>query len=109
MKPWIALVALAACHGNVAGGSNNGAEIFAMACSTCHGPKGQPSADMVARLNVRDLTSPEFRKRVTPELVDNQVRMGSKNKLMPAFNGALSNAQILAVAEYVASAQFSKP
>ena len=38
---------------------------------------------------------------MTPALVENQVRHGSKNKLMPAFEGALTDAQIKAVAAYV--------
>ncbi|MGE5184694.1 MAG: c-type cytochrome [Acidobacteriota bacterium] len=103
----LALVLLvAACHGEVAGGSANGAEVFHGACATCHGPRGKPSQVMLERLNVRDLTSPEFRKRVTPALVEAQVRGGSKNKLMPSFEGALSDAQIEAVAAYVAQPKF---
>ena len=39
-------------------------------------------------------------------MVENQVRNGSQNKLMPAFAGALSDDQISAVAAYVASAGF---
>ena len=63
---------------------------------------------MIAHLGVRDLTSAEFRARVTPALVEAQIRGGSKNKLMPAFEGALSDAQIKAVAAYVASSAFAK-
>ncbi len=100
------LVLLAACNGEAAGGSVDGVEVFAATCATCHGPQGKPSQVMLERLNVRDLTSPEFRKRVTPALVEAQVRGGSKNKLMPAFEGALSDAQIRGVAAYVASANF---
>ena len=64
---------------------------------------------MVAQLGVRDLTASEFRARVTPELVEHQVRTGSKSKLMPAFEGAISDAQIAAVSAYVASPQFVAP
>jgi mono/diheme cytochrome c family protein len=80
--------------------------VFASTCATCHGPGGKPSALMTERLGVRDLTAPEFRARVTPALVEAQVRTGSKNKLMPAFEGALGDAQIKAVAGYVAGKQF---
>lgn len=62
---------------------------------------------MTQRIGVRDLTAAEFRARVTPELVEAQVRTGSKNKLMPAFDGALTADQIKAVAAYVASKQFA--
>ena len=89
-----------------AGGSTDGRTVFRSVCATCHGEEGKPSETMVAKLGVRDLTSPEFRARVTPALVEAQVRTGSKNKLMPAFGGAISDAQIKAVAAYVASPQF---
>ncbi len=97
---------LAACGSDASNGSIEGPKVFETMCATCHGPKGQPSETMVARLGVRDLTSPELRARVTPGLVEMQVRTGSKNKLMPSFQGALTDAQIKAVAAYVASAGF---
>jgi len=70
------------------------------------GPIGTPDATMVAKLGVKDLRSPELRARITTYLVENQVKHGSKNKLMPAFEGALSDVQIKAVADYVSSKQF---
>ena len=97
---------LAACHSDPTGGSIDGPTIFATACARCHGPAGKPDAALVQRLNVRDLTSAELRARVTVPLVENQVRVGSPNHLMPAFAGALSEAQIRAVAAYVASPAF---
>lgn len=114
MNLWIRaafVVAVAACDkgaGQAASGATDGAQIYQSLCATCHGPDGVPSATMRARLDVRDLTSAEFRARATPALVEQQVRNGSKNKLMPAFAGALDDAQIKAVSEYVASAQFPK-
>lgn len=113
MKFWLAAVAwvlgLGACSGQPAGGSADGQAVFQLVCASCHGPDGRPPAAMVARLGVRDLTAAEFRARVTPALVEQQVRTGSKNKLMPAFEGAVSDAQIKAVAAYVASPQFAAP
>lgn len=116
MKPWLLVVVVAvaapgssACHSDPAGGSKDGATVFGTLCATCHGPDGRPPAAMVARLGVRDLTAPEFRARVAasgPGLVEQQVRHGSQNKLMPAFEGAISDAQIRAVAAYVASPAF---
>jgi mono/diheme cytochrome c family protein len=41
-------------------------------------------------------------------LIEAQVRNGSANKLMPAFGGAITDDQIKAVAEYVASSDFAK-
>ena len=112
VKPWYALglaavVALAtACEAKVANGSTNGSSIYQSVCSPCHGINGKPSAANIARLGVRDLTSPEFRARVTPAVVEHQVRKGSQNKLMPAFEGALSEEQIKSISHYVASQQF---
>lgn len=103
---WLLVLVLAACHGSVAGDATTGAQVFAQVCAACHGPTGKPDPGMIARLNVKDLTAPELRARITPELVAKQVRQGSQNKMMPAFAGALSDAQIDAVASYVASPQF---
>jgi mono/diheme cytochrome c family protein len=116
MKSWLLAVVMAvaapaagACNSDPAGGAKDGAAVFGTLCATCHGPDGRPPEAMVARLGVRDLTAPEFRARVTasgPGLVEQQVRHGSQNKLMPAFEGAISDAQIRAVAAYVASTGF---
>ena len=103
------LGALAGCEQRVAGGSTNGSKVFQSICAACHGETGKPTAANVARLGVKDLTAPELRARITPQLVENQVRHGSQNKLMPAFEGAISDAQIRAVAAYVASSAFPGP
>jgi mono/diheme cytochrome c family protein len=84
----------------------DGAAIYAKYCMTCHGSTGKPSEVMVAQLKVRDLTAPDVRATLTPERVRRQVRDGSQNKLMPAFGGVLDDAQITAVAAYVASPGF---
>ena len=100
---WLVLLGCSACSQDIAGGAADGPKIFAEACATCHGPTGRPPESMVISLGVRDLTAPEFRTRVTRELVEHQVRAGSKNFKMPAFAERLSAAQIRAVAEYVVS------
>jgi mono/diheme cytochrome c family protein len=108
VKPWILLVLLAACDQGAATGSD-GAQLYQSLCATCHGPKGKPNEAMVARLGVKDLTSQELRARITPVLVEMQIRKGSQNKLMPSFEGALTAEQIKAVAAYVASPGFLQP
>jgi cytochrome c oxidase cbb3-type subunit 3 len=100
------VLVLGACHGNPAGDAKDGAQIFQSVCVACHGPTGKPSESMVARLGVKDLTAPELRAKITPELVEKQIREGSANKIMPSFAGALTDSQIRAVAAYVASPQF---
>lgn len=109
MKPALLVLALVAgcSHGAPSGGAADGKQVFLTAgCTRCHGPTGKPTADMVARMNVQDLTAPAFRARVTPELVEHQVEHGSQNHLMPSFAGALSEAQIKALAQFVASPAF---
>ena len=105
MKWWL-LVLIAGCETPA---PVDGAAVYARYCITCHGEAGKPTAQMVAQLNVRDLTAPELRARVTVPLVEHQVRSGSTNRLMPAFAGVLSDAQITAVATHVASPAFLAP
>lgn len=109
MKPALCLIFVAACSAKEQAGTTvDGAELYEKFCATCHGPTGKPDATMAAKLGVRDLTSPELRARVTPGLVEQQVRNGSQNKLMPAFAGAFTDEQIRAIATYVSSPEFLK-
>lgn len=111
MKSRILLVlaaCAAACSGDATGGSASGPELFAKLCSACHGSTGKPPAAMELRLGVRDLTAPAVREKLTPALVDVQIRRGSENKLMPAFEGLINDAQIRALAAYVAGPEFLK-
>ncbi|MBK9030042.1 MAG: c-type cytochrome [Myxococcales bacterium] len=100
---WIVLLALAAtaCDRQVAGGSTDGAKVFAAACARCHGATGKPPQQMTDQLGVRDLTADEFRGRRSRDLIETQIRRGAASGRMPAFTGALTDAQIVAVAAYV--------
>ena len=95
----LALVFLAACSGEVAGGRADGPAVFAEACARCHGEGGKPSPSLAAQLGVKDLTV----TALTRERVEQQIRQGSDNKIMPAFAGTLKDDQIAAVADYVLS------
>jgi mono/diheme cytochrome c family protein len=115
VKPWpfAVIVAglagaagLAGCSGDPSAGAKDGKAVYQSLCISCHGPDGKPPAAMITRLGVRDLTASEFRAKVTPGLVERQVRAGSKSKLMPSFEGVIDDAQITAVSAYVASPQF---
>ncbi|MCE9571685.1 MAG: c-type cytochrome [Deltaproteobacteria bacterium] len=101
MRCALLIILVAGCSRDVAGGKADGAQVFADACAVCHGPAGAPTEAMVAQLKVRDLTSAEFKGRANRELVITQVTRGSANKVMPSFAGALTDAQIAAVADYV--------
>lgn len=108
VRPVLVLGLLAACSHDPTGGSVDGAKIFAQVCATCHGERGKPPEAMVARLGVKDLTAPALRAKITPAYVEKQVRNGSQNKLMPAFDQAFDDSQIKAIAAYVASPDFVK-
>jgi mono/diheme cytochrome c family protein len=95
------IAATAGCSRDLAGGSVDGETVFATACAPCHGEGGKPPEALRNQLGVRDLTAPEFRSRATLALIEHQVRAGSENQKMPAFQGALSDAQITAVAAFV--------
>jgi mono/diheme cytochrome c family protein len=99
-----ALVLLAACTS--AADLKDGKQVYDQICVTCHGATGTPDATMVAKLGVKDLRSKEVRAKMTTYSVENQVKHGSKNKAMPAFDGALTDIQIKAVADYVSSSAF---
>jgi mono/diheme cytochrome c family protein len=109
----IAGLALAiGCNPMPGSSSQDGRTIYQELCARCHGPDGKPPEVMAERLGVRDLSAGEFRVRVEklgPAMVAQQVRDGSKAKLMPSFAGVLDDAQITAVAEFVASPQFGRP
>ncbi len=85
---------------------------FARHCAACHGVSGR--ADTMAGLALkprpRDFTQAQFRFRTTPQgslpTVDDLVRTireGLPGSAMPSFRGALPDAQIRGLAEYVQS------
>jgi mono/diheme cytochrome c family protein len=97
-----ALVGAPGCGADkIAGGKADGAEIFAAACAGCHGGSGKPDPGMVARYGVKDLTSAELQKRLADKDIRHQVLNGSKNKKMPSFRGALTDAQLDALVKHV--------
>lgn len=92
--------------------ARDGAALYRALCASCHGPDGKPPQAIASRLGARDLRAGEFRVRVAslgPALVVQQVRDGSKSRLMPSFAGVLDEAQINAVAAFVASPEFGRP
>lgn len=97
----IALVMAAGCKPEVAGGRADGAEVFSQVCARCHGPAGQPPEGMVARLGVKPLTSAHVQAEMSDADIRKQILEGSANKQMPAFAGALTDAQVEAVIDYV--------
>lgn len=97
----VAIAAQAGCQERIAGGRADGAAIFAEVCARCHGPAGVPPPSEVARLGVKPLTSPHVQRELTDAEIRRQILQGSENKQMPAFAGALSDAQVAAIVAHV--------
>ena len=77
-------------------GGASGADVFAGACARCHGRRGVPPANMAAQLGVPDLTAPAVQRLSDIELRE-RIERGSPSKGMPAFAGALSDAELAAI------------
>ena len=97
----ISLFLLGGCDRKLAGGKADGPKIFSEVCARCHGPGGNPTACNIARLEVKPLTSEKVQKRLTDAEIRNQILNGSENKQMPSFQGALTEAQVVAIIEHV--------
>lgn len=85
----------------IAGGEADGARIFAEACSRCHGSSGTPPPNMVAQYGVPDLRRPDFHRDNDLASIRKRIAQGSNRKGMPAFETAMSAAQLDAVAAHV--------
>lgn len=100
--PWILVVFVMGCgQGKIADGSTDGAAIYQDACARCHGFEGIPDKGMAARTGVKPLTSGRVRNVLSDEDLIKQIMNGSKSKTMPAFQGALSDAQVTALVAHL--------
>ena len=86
-----------------------GAELYAGACATCHGPdgRGTPRSSTGFELDLPDFSDCSF---ATPEadadwavIVHSGGRARAFNRMMPAFGDALSREEIGRILEYVRS------
>ncbi len=72
------------------------AETFQQKCAACHGKDGKGQSDMAKKLGVKDLTVTKLSAAEIEKVVAN-----GKGKMTP-WKGKLSDAEISAVAKYVA-------
>jgi mono/diheme cytochrome c family protein len=86
----------------LAGGVVDGPRIYNDACARCHGPEGVPTPGLAARTGVKPLNTERVQK-LSDQRLGEQIREGSSNKLMPAFQGALSDEQIAALIAHIRS------
>ena len=76
----------------------DGAATFKSKCAMCHGADATGKTPMGARLNIRDLTSPEVQKQSDDELT--AVITKGRNK-MPAFSGKVSTDETTGLVKYI--------
>ena len=75
----------------IAGGSDDGATLFAGKCASCHSKDGSGTSAMGKKLALRDLGSPEVQKQTDAELTT--ITTKGKGK-MPAYEKKLSADEI---------------
>jgi mono/diheme cytochrome c family protein len=73
------------------------AETFQAKCAACHGKDGKGQSDMAKKLGVKDLTVTKLPAAEIEKVVAN-----GKGKMTP-WKGKLSDAEISALAKFVAS------
>lgn len=81
-----------------ASGADDAAATFKSKCAMCHGADATGKTPMGARLNIRDLTSPEVQKQPDAELTS--VISKGRNKMTP-FGDKHSAEQINALVKYI--------
>lgn len=81
-----------------ANAADNGAALFSAKCAMCHGADAAGKTAMGAKLNVRNLVSPEVQKQSDAELTT--IIAKGKNK-MPAYDGKLSKDEIAQLTAHI--------
>lgn len=83
--------------------TTDGATIFRLTCSVCHGEKGDARSFAAEQLNPkpRNFTDPLVARTLTREQMLEAVRHGRPESAMAAFGEQLSEAQIASVVDYV--------
>ena len=92
----IALAALVSV--SAFGAAADGAATFKAKCAMCHGQDAAGKTVMGAKLNIRDLTSPEVQKQSDAEISD--VISKGKNK-MPEYGTKLTKEQIADLGQFI--------
>lgn len=91
---WLIVVAAALLRGAVSDEQRpDGAEIFKAKCSMCHGVNGKG----FAALKTPDFTNHKWQESAKDSEILNVIKNGKKGTAMSAFDGNLSEKEILAV------------
>lgn len=106
---FVVLAASGCTDTKVAAGSVDGKTIFASACARCHGADGIPTKAMMARTGAKSLLSPSLQNDWTDDQIRERILQGSASRSMPAFKGALSEEQLVAIVAYIRAMDDPKP
>lgn len=79
---------------------SEGQRIYKAQCIACHGPAGQGDGYVLFTPPVADLTSEHIQKKLDAEMF-RSIHEGSPNTAMGSWRLALSDAEIMAVVQYV--------
>jgi cytochrome c6 len=91
----VAAVLAVACRGEppIAGSETPGGRLYAINCSTCHGPAGKGVGDLPTIVGTAAILQGDYARTVIAE----------GRNVMPAFGGKLSQAEINEIVDYVAT------
>jgi mono/diheme cytochrome c family protein len=108
--PAIASLATPATTGSNGSNGSNGAAIFAGACATCHRSGGQTPSARPADLSLSGaINSPDPGNLLHIILSGIHPQARERGWIMPGFSGALTDAQIVALAGYLRTQFSDKP
>jgi cytochrome c553 len=102
------LTLLAFLFVSVAVAQDDGAQIYSKNCLKCHGAEGKgdgPAAKLIKNLSMGDFSNAEAMSKYSDDDLYKLISEGGeavgKSKIMPAYKGKLSDAEISAVVNYV--------
>lgn len=81
-----------------ANAADSGAALFSSKCAACHGADATGKTPMGAKMNIRNLVSPEVQKQSDAELT--QIIAKGKNR-MPAFDSKLGKDEIAQLTAHI--------
>jgi mono/diheme cytochrome c family protein len=80
-------------------GPSGGVAVFAKNCAGCHGPDGKG----ISGLKTPDFTSPEVQASLSDQQIEDTIRHGKKDTMMPAWEGKLSDGDVQSVRGFLRS------
>ena len=82
----------------------DGGTLFKGKCTMCHGPEGKG----YSAIKTPDFTSPKWQATTTDKQIIDTIKNGKKGTAMMAFGSQFSDAQIVALKDYIRSLDSAK-